>query len=340
MKLRVVSLLPRKRFEQAGEPLPGELGFLFSEARSEDDIIAACRNADFLFVPAASPAVTSRVLDHIPSIRMIQSSGAGFDGVDVESAARLGIPVCNAPGQNALTVAEFTLALIVALQRRILLSDREIKAGRYADLRERFFSSGLKEVSDAPLGLIGMGTIGRKVAQLVSLLGGNVAYFDIRRAEERAEKELGVQYKPVDTLLSSCEIVSLHVPLNDRTRGMIGPRELALMPQGSFLINTSRGDVVDQKALASALESGHLGGAAIDTVSPEPPPRDHPLLCLSPAARDRLVLTPHIAGITRGALRRMLQEALANLLRVAAGEKPWHVVNGVNEARSFSSPHR
>lgn len=116
-------------------------------------------------------------------------------------------------------------------------------------------------------------------------------------------------------------------------KGLIGRQELRMMRPGGLLINTSRGEVVDQVALAEALESGHLGGAAIDTVSPEPPPPDHPLLNLSPEARDRLLITPHIAGISRGALNRMLREALSNVFRVASGEAPKHVVNGVLEAR-------
>jgi phosphoglycerate dehydrogenase-like enzyme len=338
MKSRVVSLFPQRLFEQAGVSLPVELDFRFVDARSEEEIISACHDADFLFVPAAYPAVTPRILQSIPTVRLIQSSGTGFDMVDVETAARLHIPVANAPGHNAVTVAEFTLSILVVLQRHILLSDREIKKGNYAALREQFFRSGLKELSDARLGLVGLGNIGRKVAQLTFLLGAKTDYFDIRRVPEKVEKELGVCYKSLDELLAGCDVISLHLPLNQQTRGLIGSRELLLMPRGSLLINTSRGEVVDQKALAEALESGHLAGAAIDTVSPEPPPADHPLLNLSPAARDRLLITPHIAGITKGALHRMLEEGLANLVRVAAGDPPLHVVNAVPHARERERP--
>jgi len=329
----VISILPLKRFQNAGVELPEGLDLRFEEALTENEIIEVCRGADFLFVPAAYPEITRRVLENIPSVRMIQSSGAGYDKIDVESAAEFGIPVANSPGENAMTVAEFTIALLVALQRRILLADREVKAGHYTAIREQFFGSGLGEIRNTRLGVIGLGAIGRQVARLARLLGAQVSYFDVRRPESEIEAELQVRYMPVEALLRSSDVISLHVPLTNKTKGLIGRQELQIMRPGSLLINTSRGEVVDQAALAEALESGHLGGAAIDTVSPEPPSSEHPLLNLSPEARDRLLITPHIAGITREAFNRTLREALTNLIRVATGEAPRHVVNGVPRAR-------
>lgn len=330
---KVISILPLKRFQNAGVELPEGLDLRFEEALTENEIIDVCRGADFLFVPAAYPEITRRVLENIPSVRMIQSSGVGYDKIDVESAAAFGIPVANSPGENATTVAEYTIALLVALQRRIVLADREVKAGHYRAIREQFFGSGLGEIRDTRLGVIGLGAIGRQVTRVARLLGALVSYFDVLRPESEIEAELQVRYMPLEVLLRSSDVISLHVPLTNRTKGLIGRQELRIMPPGSLLINTSRGEVVDQTALAEALESGHLGGAAIDTVSPEPPSPEHPLLNLSPEARDRLLITPHIAGITSGALRRMLREALNNLMRVAAGEAPRYVVNGVPRAR-------
>jgi phosphoglycerate dehydrogenase-like enzyme len=333
MKPRVLSLLSSERFEEAGVICPEALDLFFHTVLTEDEIISACRGVDFLLVPAANPPITVRVLENIPSIRMIQSSGTGYDKVDVESAARLHIPVANSPGHNVTTVAEFTVALVVALQRHFVLADKEIKAGHYSNVREHFFESGLVEVSDARLGLLGFGMIGRKVARLARSLGAKVSYFDVVRAPDAVEKELDVTFRPLDGLLSSCDILSLHLPLTKQTRGIIGSREFSLMPQGALFINTSRGELVDPMALAGALETGHLGGAAIDTLYPEPPPPSHPLLNLSSEVRDKLLLTPHIAGITKGALKRMLEAALENILRVASGEPPKNVVNGVADAR-------
>jgi phosphoglycerate dehydrogenase-like enzyme len=337
MKPKVLSILPLRRFQEAGATLQEQLDVHFNEVLTEDEIISACCGMDFLLVPAPYPPITARVLENSPSIRMIQTSGAGYDKVDLQGAARLKIPVANSPGHNVTAVAEFTIALLIALQRHLVLADREIKTGHYSYVRERFFESGLVEVSDARLGLLGLGMIGRKVARLARFLGAKVSYFDILRAPEAVESDPDVTFRPLEELLSSCDVLSLHLPLTKQTRGIIGSREFSLMPQGSLFINTSRGELVDPEALAYALETEHLAGAAIDTLYPEPPPPSHPLLNLSSAARDRLLITPHIAGITKGALKRMFEAALENILRVASGEPPKNVVNGVTDARQTYS---
>jgi len=143
-----------------------------------------------------------------------------------------------------------------------------------------------------------------------------------------------VDYKTLEELLATSDIISIHVPLTEQTLKIKGHREFGLMRPGALFINTARGEVVDQEALAAALECGQLGGAAIDCISPEPPPPGHPLLNLSPAARDRLLLTPHLAGVTLGAFRRMLLNALENMNRVAGGEAPRFVVNGITKGRN------
>jgi len=331
--LNVLSILPEIRFTKACVTVPAELTLHFEDVRREQDIISACRGMDFLFVPAAYPPVTAHVLNHIPSVRMIQSAGAGYDQVDVESAAALGIPVANSPGHNTGTVAELTVAMLIALQRRMLPADREIKAGHYQAIRESLFNIGLPELGETTLGLIGFGAVGRKVARVTKLLGASVIYYDVKRPSADEEQALEVQYKPLHELLASCGAVSLHAPLTPTTRGLMGAAELARMPRGAYLVNTARGELIEPRALAEALESGHIAGAALDTLAPEPPPDNHPLLNLSPAARERLLLTPHIAGTTQGAFHRMLTGALNNLQTVAAGGPPRHVVNGIFKAR-------
>jgi phosphoglycerate dehydrogenase-like enzyme len=332
--MNVLSILPQIRFTNAGVAFPAELKMHFADARREEDVIEACRGMDFLFLPAVYPPITAKVLNRITSVRMIQSAGAGYDQVDVESAAALGIPVANSPGHNTGTVAELTVAMLIALQRRMLPADREIKAGRYQSMRERLFRIGLPELGETTLGLVGFGAVGRKVAQVCGLRGASIIYCDVNRPAAAEEQALKVHYKPLDELLATCDAVSLHAPLTPATRGLIGSRELARMPSGACLVNTARGELVNPRALAQALESGHIAGAALDTLAPEPPPEDHPLLNLSPEASQRLLLTPHIAGTTRGAFQRMLTGALKNLQTVARGGLPRHVVNGIAKARS------
>ena len=333
MKPKVLSILPRERFENAGVSFPAELDFSFKHVTAEDDIIEACRGIDFLCLPAAFPPITAAVLASIPSVRMIQSAGTGYDKVDTASAARFNIPVANSPGANITTVAEFTIAMMITLQRRMVTADREIKAGNYGPIRERLFSAGLKEISDLRLGLVGFGAIGKKVAQIAGLFGARISYFDVLRPDRTVEEQLQVVYKDFDDLLRTSDAVSLHTPLTKQTYHLINRRELRLMAPGSILINTARGEVVAPEALAEVLEDKHLMGAAIDTLYPEPPPPDHPLLNLSKAARDRLLITPHIAGTTKSAFQRMLNQAIANIAAVAAGHPPRHVVNGILKAR-------
>ena len=333
MKPKVLSILPRERFEKAEVSLPEELEFIFKHVTEEGDIIEACRGIDFLFLPAAFPRITHTVLPNIPSIRMIQSAGTGYDKVDTESAARCNIPVANSPGANITTVAEFTVAMIITLQRHMLTADREIKTGNYNPIREKLFNGGLKEISDLNLGLVGFGAIGRKVAQVAALLGARISYFDVYRPDPAQEEQLQVTFKDFDDLLRTSDAVSIHTPLTKQTHHLIGRRELGLMAPGAILINTARGEIIAPEALAEALEDGRLMGAAIDTLYPEPPPPGHPLLNLSKAARDRLLITPHIAGTTKSAFQRMLNQAIANIAAVAAGHPPKHVVNGVLKAR-------
>ena len=333
MKPKVLSILPRERFENAEVSFPAALEFSFKHVTAENDIIEACRGIDFLFVPAAFPPITAAVLDSIPSIRMIQSAGTGYDKVDTASAARCNIPVANSPGANITTVAEFTVAMMITLQRRMAIADREIKAGNYSPIREKLFIGGLKEISDLHLGLVGFGAIGRKVAQVAGLLGARVSYFDVIRPDRAIEEQLQVIYKDFDDLLRTSDAVSIHTPLTKQTYHLIGRKELRLMAPGSILINTARGEVVAPDALADVLEDEHLMGAAIDTLYPEPPTSDHPLLNLSKAARDRLLITPHIAGTTKSAFQRMLSQAVSNIAAVADGHPPKHVVNGVVKAR-------
>lgn len=332
----VLSFVPKKQFDAPGTVIPDGLALRFETDLSEDAVIEVCRNKDFLLVGANYPIISAAVLENIPSIRMVQSHGTGYDKIDVDAAARLLIPVANVPGQNASTVAEYTIAAMIAIQRRMIVSDREIKAGNYSAHRKSSVASGLNEIRDCRIGFVGLGTIGKLVAKITGLLGARTAYYDVCRADKDLETELQLEYEPLDLLLQSSDIVSLHVPLMEETRGLMGKREFERMPRGSILINTSRGEVVDQAALADALENGHIGGAAMDTVSPEPPPPDHPLLNLSMAARDRLILTPHIAGVTDPAFVRLTNGALANIARVVSGKPPENVVNGVKAAREGS----
>ncbi len=330
---KVVTYLPYELFLKNKVKIPPGWDFIFEKGRSEKEIMEACREADFLLVTAAGPPITTQIMQNIPSVCLLQVFGAGFDKIDVDAARELSLPVANTPGQNATTVAEFTIGVLITMQRKILIGNREVKAGHYRDIEREFIQTGLKEIRGTSIGLLGLGAIGRQVARIAAFLGAEVSYYDPYRAAKSLEEELKVNYSPFRELLEKNEVISLHVPLNNDTRRLIAGDELALMQPEALLINTARGEIVDQVALAEALERGQIGGAALDHFFPDPPPADHPLLNLSERANDRLIVSPHIAGVTAGSFGRMLKEALANIQRVAAGDSLKYVVNGIAQAR-------
>jgi phosphoglycerate dehydrogenase-like enzyme len=331
--LKIISFLSSELFERNKTKIPPEWNLIFAQDHGEKGIIEACKDADFMIVPASNPPITAQIIQNIPSVSLLQVFGAGFDKIDIAAARELELPVANTPGQNATTVAEFVVGAIVALQRKIIVGNREVKAGRHWEIEQEFIRTGLPEIRGTGIGLVGLGTIGRQVARLLAFMGARVSYYDPFRPHKSVENELGVHYSTFKELLQNNEIISLHVLLNEETRWLISRDELALMPQGALLINTARGDVLDQTALAEALESGHLGGAVVDNFSPDPPPPDHPLLNLTKAANEKFIASPHIAGVTTASFSRMLEEALANIKHVAMGENPRYVVNGIVSAR-------
>jgi D-3-phosphoglycerate dehydrogenase len=225
------------------------------------------------------------VLRQLPGLRLFALCGIGTDAVDLAAAKALGIAVCNIPGRTAPIVAEHALALMFAVARRTWYQTNEMKCGRWTR-RDNVYLRG------KTLGVVGAGPIGAEVARLGAAVGMRVVAWTFQPSAERSAG-LGVTFVPLDELLRTADVVSLHVRLTEQTRRLIGARELALMKPGALLINTARGAVVDAEALAAALRSGHLGGAGIDVYETEPAPADHPLL-----ACEQVVLTPHNADQT------------------------------------------
>ncbi|MDR7868647.1 MAG: 2-hydroxyacid dehydrogenase [Sporomusaceae bacterium] len=325
----IVSLVTEDKFAASRVTRPEGWNIRFLDSASEDEIIAACHKADFLLAAGTAAKISAKIVDNIPDIKLIQTIGVGVDHIDIPASIRMGIPVANVPGQNASSVAEYTIGTIIALQRRIIEAGHEIQAGNYSPFRNSMMANGLNEIRGSKVGLIGFGAIGREVARIAVAMGATVSYYASRRHPPDIEAQYQVQYKVLNELLATSDIISLHLPETAETRGLIGFRQFMMMPDGSIFVNTARGGIVDQEGLAKALEAGHLAGAAIDTFSPEPPAPDHPLLHLSPASRRRVILTPHIAGATANSFKRMIEAALANIGRLHRGERPENVVNGI-----------
>ena len=253
-------------------------------------------------------------LRELPRLRMITTCSIGVDSIDLDAAARQGIVVSNVPGRTAQVVAEHALALMLGIARRLAFSTSEMKAGR-------FRTPNNTVMRGKTLGVIGTGSIGSEMIRLGQAIGMKVQAWTFNPTVDRA-RELLVSFVELDELLSTSDVISVHVKLTDQSRGMLGKRELGLMKQGGLLVNSARGPVVDSNALVAALNSGHLGGAALDVYDTEPLPADDPILSCQ-----HVVLTPHTADQNDEGCDLLNGGAVDNVIAFLEG-KPQNVVNG------------
>jgi phosphoglycerate dehydrogenase-like enzyme len=265
--------------------------------------------------------VTEEVMDFSPKLKLIQKFGVGLNTIDLDAAKARDIRVSNLPGTNSRAVAEMTLALMLAALRRIPAFDAATRAGEGWSW-DPALQDRLGEVHGRTVGLVGYGAVPQCLAPVLVAMGAEVIY-TARSAKPHA---LG-RFCTMDDLISRSDIVSLHVPLTVETEGMVDARTLAAMKPGAILINTARGGLVDNEALATALREGHLAAAGLDTFAAEPVALDDPLLTL-----DNVVLTPHVAWLTPETMDRSFDIAADNVRRLTAGE-PLH-----NEVGRAGSP--
>lgn len=324
---KVVSTVTSQRFEKFGVAFPVGWDIVFlSPPYTEAELSAACQGADYLLADSAYP-VTERVISENQQLKLIHAEGVAYDKINVTAAAAYGIPVCNNRAVNNGAVAEHAIGLMLAGLRRITQCSEEIPRIGFAASQKAHRAQGEHELSAQHIGLIGFGAIGREVAKRLRGWGCHISYYDTNRPDAATERALQVDYLSLDELLHRCDIISLHVPVLPETRGMINADTLRQMKPTALLINTARGEIVDQGALYDALASGELYGACLDTLSPEPAPMDLKLLHLPPEHRWRLIVTPHIGGTTDEAFTRMLRGAIANMQRMEQGEPLINVVN-------------
>lgn len=250
------------------------------------DLREAIREYDGLVVRSETK-VTADVMDGALRLRVVGRAGVGVDNIDVVAATARGIAVMNAPDGNTITTAEHTIALLVALARRVPQANASLKAGRWD--RKRFIGV---ELRGKTLGVIGLGRIGRVVADRARAFGMNVVAYDPFVAPDHA-RDLEVQIAPLDEVFARADFLTVHTPLTTETRGVVGAHAFALMKPGVRIINCARGGLIDERALLAALKEGKVAGAALDVFEQEPPPVDHPLLAL-----DEVIVTPHLGAST------------------------------------------
>ncbi|MBN2025490.1 MAG: 2-hydroxyacid dehydrogenase [Actinobacteria bacterium] len=253
---------------------------------------------------------------------LIQQPSIGYQHIDLEATSAAGIPVANVGAANAIGVAEQTIMFVLCLLKKALYFHNRTAQGEWA--QQDIFTMGLHEVYGKTLGIVGMGNIGKEVAARAKPFGCHIVYYDVIPLPAEIEEELGAERMDLDDLLRVSDIVTLHVPLTPETANLIDRERLALMKPDAFLLNLARGEVIDEAALAEALEEGRLAGAGIDVFTQEPVSPDSPLL-----ASDKVFLSPHVSGGTNESRVRMLTATVENVTRVLSGEKPLYVVNGV-----------
>jgi D-3-phosphoglycerate dehydrogenase len=257
-------------------------------------------------------------LERATRCRCVFQPTAGVETIDLAAAAALGIPVANAPGTNDVAVAEWTVMAILALLKDAWRHHLGVLEGRW-DMVDAA-RTGVYELAGRTVGIVGMGRIGQAVARRLAGFDLRVVYADAYPVSELPELER----MELDALFAAADAVTLHVPLSAATRGLVDARRLALLRPHAVLVNAARGAVLDEDALVAALDGGRLKGAALDVFATEPLPPRHPL-----RGRPNVLLSPHLAGSTNEARRRMIGGALGNLDRVLRGAAPEHVVNGV-----------
>ncbi|HST52729.1 MAG TPA: phosphoglycerate dehydrogenase [Pyrinomonadaceae bacterium] len=254
-----------------------------------DDLVEASRDADGLIVRSETK-VTAQLLDTSARLRVIGRAGVGVDNIDVAAATQRGVVVMNAPDGNTMTTAEHTLALLLALARRVPQGNASLKAGRWD--RKKYVGT---EIRGKTLGVVGLGRIGRVVASRALGFEMKVVAFDPFVAPEQL-RDTEIELAPLEEVFARADFVTVHTPLTPETRGIIGAREFALMKKGVYVINCARGGLVDERALSDALKEGKVAGAALDVFEDEPPPSGHPLVAL-----DEVVSTPHLGASTKEA---------------------------------------
>ncbi len=284
---------------------------------AEESLLAILGNAIGLVVRGDS-RVGARVINAAPSLRVIGRTGAGHDGVDIGAATARGIPVLYTPGANARAVAEAAMALLLALAKKVVYWDRQLKSGNW---RSRFEEHS-SDMEGAVLGIVGFGSTGRSLAELARPFRMTVLAHD-PYADAGTAAALDVELTGLDDLLMQADYVSLHVALTPQTRGLIGRAALQKMKAGTCLVNLSRGGVIESlDALYEALSTGRLAGVGLDVFDPEPPDVRHPLFSLP-----QCLTSPHALAMTPGAMTAIFRNLAEDMARFFRGERPQWVVN-------------
>ncbi len=310
-KVWVAEFLPplgdqKEMLESVAEVIVGD-----GRQYTEEELIQTLKDVDGVLVTMRAP-MTRKVIEGARKLKVIGKYGVGIESVDLDAATAKGIPVTYTPGVNQDTVAEYTIGLVLALVRRIPFAMETLrKGGKWRN--EKFFGLELKGTT---FGIIGLGRIGTRVAEKIGSFQVHLLSYDPYVSKEKAEA-LGVKLIDLDTLLKTSDVITLNLPLTDETYHILGERELRLMKPTGYLVNTGRGQLIEEAAIYRALKEGWIAGAALDVFEKEPPDPNNPLLFL-----ENVVVTPHLGGSSSKARGRLVKTAVENVVKILKGEIP------------------
>jgi len=299
---------------------PSEIEFTVARRDlSEDEVCEAISDATLILATPGTPFLNRKVLDSAKELKLVQFLSVGYARIDLDAAAELGIPVANNAGVNAITVAEHAIMMILVLQKKAVQYHNSVMQGQWPEWK----SGDMWELRGRTLGILGLGAIGTEVAKIARGFGARVLYNKRNRLTEDAERELGVEYRSFEDLLKESDVLTVHVPLTDETRQMIGEDEVATMKDGAIVVNTARRDVVDESALSNALRRGKLYGVGIDVPKTS---EDRAEELRELFGGYNAIITSHIASVSRQIMGRMIERMSENIRRALSGEEPRFLV--------------
>lgn len=303
-----------------------DVTFVFPKRDAElEEIAAEIKDGEVIIVDAVG-YVSEAIMDVMPNLRLIHSEGVGYNQIDVKAAEKRNIYVCNNKAANAESVAEHTLLLMLGALRDIYLGHRNVFLGKQIEHKETAILEGIQELGESTIGFVGFGDIAKTTARHLQSFTQSLYYY----SRTQYDTDLA-EYLPLDELLERCDIVSLHLPLSDDTYHIVNADFLGKMKPGSILINTARGDLIDYDALIDALNSGQISRVALDTLSPEPVQRNHPLLNLVDDVQERVLFSPHIGGVSNASFKKIYRNIKENIEALQAGTPLKNVVSDNEE---------
>jgi len=327
-KVLILSPLPEEAVRALlSTRVPGQeiqdVSIVSYKGSSQSDLVQAVSGADVILGDYTNNiGMDADVMRAAKKCLLIQQPSTGYQHIDVDAAAKEGIPVANIAGANTNAVAEHTIMVILACLKNLLLAHEKTLNGEWAQDEMPLY--GVHELWNKTLGIIGLGRIGKEVAKRAKAFGPRITYFDTDRLEPETEERLGVSYRDLDRLVAESDVITVHVPFTPQTENLISADRIARMKPSAVIINVSRGGIVNEPALAQALHEKRIRGAALDVFSQEPPDASNPLL-----SAPNVILTPHIAGATNESRDRITDMTIDNIVNVLRGGQPINIVNGV-----------